>query len=255
MQGNVRAHCCYCLVAKLCLTVCDPMHCKLPGSSVHGIFQARILEWVIISSSRRSSWSRDRNCISFGSLSHLGSLCHPLITPYTCRQKNFLIIIIVWWCNSVVETTATIIVRDRPIFTSVPNHSTSEITLNPKKEDPSKLILKKNYATATFCIWQMTFMRRTTVTIFHSCELYSDLLGQIFLHFNYPNIKKNKQKKSFHAFNLHFRAANYKEHLHICIDIYIWLHLYIWNMASKSYNPCFSSFCHFIHFRFILFWM
>ena len=200
MQGNVRAHCCYCLVAKLCLTVCDPMHCKLPGSSVHGIFQARILEWVIISSSRRSSWSRDRNCISFGSLSHLGSLCHPLITPYTCRQKNFLIIIIVWWCNSVVETTATIIVRDRPIFTSVPNHSTSEITLNPKKEDPSKLILKKNYATATFCIWQMTFMRRTTVTIFHSCELYSDLLGQIFLHFNYPNIKKKQTKKVISCF-------------------------------------------------------
>ena len=32
-------------VAQSCLTLCDPMHCSLPGSSVHGIFQARVLEW------------------------------------------------------------------------------------------------------------------------------------------------------------------------------------------------------------------
>ena len=35
-------------VAQLCLTVCEPMDCSLPGSSVHGIFQARVLEWVAI---------------------------------------------------------------------------------------------------------------------------------------------------------------------------------------------------------------
>ena len=40
------------------------MDCSLPGSSVHGIFQARILEWVAISFSRRSSWSRDRTWVS-----------------------------------------------------------------------------------------------------------------------------------------------------------------------------------------------
>ena len=39
-------------VAQLCPTLCDPMDCSLPGSSVHGIFQARILEWVAISFSR-----------------------------------------------------------------------------------------------------------------------------------------------------------------------------------------------------------
>ena len=38
----------FCLVAKLCPTVCDPMDWSLPGSSVHGISQARILEWVAI---------------------------------------------------------------------------------------------------------------------------------------------------------------------------------------------------------------
>ena len=40
------------LVTKSCLTLCDPMDCSSPGSSVHGISQARIVEWVAISSSR-----------------------------------------------------------------------------------------------------------------------------------------------------------------------------------------------------------
>ena len=35
-----------CSVARMCLTLCDPMNCSLPGSSVHGIFQARVVEWV-----------------------------------------------------------------------------------------------------------------------------------------------------------------------------------------------------------------
>ena len=43
------------LVAKLCPTLCDPMDRSPPASSVHGIFQARILEWVALSSSRRYS--------------------------------------------------------------------------------------------------------------------------------------------------------------------------------------------------------
>ena len=46
-------------VAKLCPTLSDPMDCTLPGSSLHGIFQEKILEWVAISSSRRSSWPRN----------------------------------------------------------------------------------------------------------------------------------------------------------------------------------------------------
>ena len=46
-------------VAQSCPTLCDPMDCSLPGSSVHGIFQASVLEWVAISFSRGSSWLRD----------------------------------------------------------------------------------------------------------------------------------------------------------------------------------------------------
>ena len=51
-------------VAWSCLTLCDPMDCSLSGSSVHGILQARILEWVAISFSRGSSWPRDRTWVS-----------------------------------------------------------------------------------------------------------------------------------------------------------------------------------------------
>ena len=53
-----------CSVAQSCLTLCDPMDCSLPGSSVHEIFQARILEWVVIFSSRGSSRPRDGNWVS-----------------------------------------------------------------------------------------------------------------------------------------------------------------------------------------------
>ena len=47
------------LVSQLCLTLCDPMDWSPPGSSVHGILQARILEWVVMFFSRGSSWLRD----------------------------------------------------------------------------------------------------------------------------------------------------------------------------------------------------
>ena len=52
------------LVAQWCPTLCDPIDCSLPGSSVHGIFQARILEWIAIPFSRGSSWPRDRIWVS-----------------------------------------------------------------------------------------------------------------------------------------------------------------------------------------------
>ena len=51
-------------VAQSCPTLCDPMDCSPPGSSVHGIFQARILELVAISFSRRSSRPRDWTQVS-----------------------------------------------------------------------------------------------------------------------------------------------------------------------------------------------
>ena len=51
-------------VAKSCLTLCDPMDCSLPSSSVHGILQARILEWVAIPFSKGSTPPRDQTWVS-----------------------------------------------------------------------------------------------------------------------------------------------------------------------------------------------
>ena len=53
--------------------LCNPMDYCPSGSSVHGIFKARILEWVAISSSRGYSWPRDQSHISCTGRSHLGS--------------------------------------------------------------------------------------------------------------------------------------------------------------------------------------
>ena len=64
------------LVAQLCLTLCDPVDCSLPGSSVHGILEARILKRGAMLSSRASSQPRDRTKVSVSAgefFSHLGS--------------------------------------------------------------------------------------------------------------------------------------------------------------------------------------
>ena len=52
------------LVAQSCPTLCNPMDCSPAGSSVHGLLQARILEWVAIPISRRTSQPRDRTQVS-----------------------------------------------------------------------------------------------------------------------------------------------------------------------------------------------
>ena len=80
----------YLLVSQSCLTLCNPMDCSPPGSSVHRILQARILEWVVIPFSRKSSWPR--GWIQFSYIS--GRLpCEPLGKPL-CLICTFFIIIL-----------------------------------------------------------------------------------------------------------------------------------------------------------------
>ena len=67
-------------VTQSCLTLRNPMDCHLPDPSVHGIFQARILEWVAISFSRGSSRPRDRTQVS-----HIAGIC---IQWKTCIYTN-----------------------------------------------------------------------------------------------------------------------------------------------------------------------
>ena len=56
--------CTHAQLLQSCPTLCDPTDCSPPGSSVHGIIPARILEWVAISFSRESSRPRDSTCVS-----------------------------------------------------------------------------------------------------------------------------------------------------------------------------------------------
>ena len=65
-----------CVHAQLWLTLCNPLDYSPSGSSVHGIFQARILEWVAISSSRESSWPRDWTQVSWISCIGRQIFCH-----------------------------------------------------------------------------------------------------------------------------------------------------------------------------------
>ena len=107
-----------CEVAQSCSTLCNPVDCSPPGSSVHGILQARILEWAAISFSRGSSQPRDRTQVSYiagrcfilwatreAILSHRGSLQIDIfftlnflsasdallctISPKVCLQMSF----------------------------------------------------------------------------------------------------------------------------------------------------------------------
>ena len=92
----------YVLVTQSCPTLWDSMDCSLPGSSVHGIFQARILEWVAISSSRGSSWPRDWtwvSCIGRQVLCHLNDQRYlplwALVSYSNCREM-----VSTWCCIS-----------------------------------------------------------------------------------------------------------------------------------------------------------
>ena len=83
---------CVCmLVSQLCLTLCNFMDCTLPGSSVHEISQARILEWVAISFSRGSSWPRYQTWVFFIT-GRLYNLCPPPIMKiiHTWKIQNAL---------------------------------------------------------------------------------------------------------------------------------------------------------------------
>ena len=77
-----------CLVAQSCLTLRDPTDCSPPGSCVHGILQARILEWVAVSSSRGSSWPRDQiwvSCTAGRFLTEPPVKCH---ASWTCSSSS-----------------------------------------------------------------------------------------------------------------------------------------------------------------------
>ena len=79
-------------VVQSCLTLCNPMDCSLQGSSIHGIFQARVLEWVVISFSRGSSRPRDWtqvSCICRWILYHWDTREAPKINYMSIFKEDF----------------------------------------------------------------------------------------------------------------------------------------------------------------------
>ena len=96
------------LITQSCLTLCNPIDCSTPGSSVHGTLQAQIPEWVAIPFSRGSSWPRDQtqvSCIGRQSLYHLSHQRSPnhadakpaFSTIYEVTLKADLFLVLVLW--------------------------------------------------------------------------------------------------------------------------------------------------------------
>ena len=99
---NICVFCIVCVCAQLYLTLCDPMDCSPLGSSVHGISQARILEWVAISSSRGSS--RPKNWTRISCSAGRFFTTEPPEKP-ACQDSPWLSSGWVRWCLPVASTT------------------------------------------------------------------------------------------------------------------------------------------------------
>ena len=95
---NISGHVCA-QSLQSCPTLCDPMDCSLPGSSVHGILLARIVEWVTMPSYRGSSSSRDQtpvscvSCIAGRFFTHWATLEAQSLDKNFKFKKKFLVIL------------------------------------------------------------------------------------------------------------------------------------------------------------------
>ena len=115
-----------CLVTQLCLALCHLMDYNSPSFSVHGIFQARILEWVAISHSRGSSRPKDRKCIGRQTLHHqvpgkpfysgcTNSLFHQHYgrVPFSTHPLQHLLLVeFLIWPSTVVLICISLIITD-----------------------------------------------------------------------------------------------------------------------------------------------
>ena len=121
-------------VAQSCPTLCNLVDCSLPGFSVHGIPQARILEWVTISFSRGSSWPRDWTRVS-----RIGGRRFNLCTTNLIINNNM--------CPKVSQSASNKRFRSNPFW---------------------HLFLESFIETATFTAYTHSF--HTTTTELKSCD-------------------------------------------------------------------------------------
>ena len=116
-------------VAQSCRTLCDPVDCSLQRSSVHGIFQTRVLEWVAIASSRGSSRRMDRTRVSH--------IVGRRLTIWATRELSITVCLICirhwgggwWWCISNLRSNAEGRADLRPFYRWRRINSRREINL------------------------------------------------------------------------------------------------------------------------------
>ena len=115
---------CVCMfsVTQSCLTLWDPVDYSPPGSSVHGIFQARILEWVAISFSRGSFQPRDRNCVA-----RISCIGRWILYYCTAWEAHFILHLVEKWRDG-IKTAAQWRTQGRTMRTWVAHLSWSHIT-------------------------------------------------------------------------------------------------------------------------------
>ena len=100
-------------------TLCDPVDCSPPGSSIHGILQVRILEWVAISFSRGSSGSRDQTPVSRTSGRRFNALYNSLYK----YKKRSLVVQMVKNLPAMQETWVQFLSQEDPLEKGMANHS------------------------------------------------------------------------------------------------------------------------------------
>ena len=108
-------------VTQSCLILCDPMDCSLLHSSIHGIFQARVLEWVAISFFRGSSWLRDQTQVSRTVGRHFTIWATSSVLFSSVAQSYTIL------CDSMIRSTPGLPVHHQlPEFTQTHVHQVSD---------------------------------------------------------------------------------------------------------------------------------
>ena len=100
------------VLTQLCPTLCDPVDSSPPGSFVHGIFQARILEWVAIYSSRGFSWPSQGSNLSLLHCGQIFLLLNHRGSPWVLRTANYWCFfgggVVTWlWCSLYFSSSKT----------------------------------------------------------------------------------------------------------------------------------------------------
>ena len=144
-------------VAQSCLTLCDPMDCSLPGSSVHGIFQARVLEWIAISFSRASSQPRDWTQVS--------RIVDRRFTVWATREV--LTMCIAWW----IFTNETF--TGAPKLPVVPIHCQISLLIFDFMQRKSFVIYSLVFIfLGSIYLWASPMVLHVAMVHFHQCTIY-----------------------------------------------------------------------------------